>query len=266
MAGVDSNTKLLLHFNGTNGSTTVSDSSPAAHGNATVAGNAQLTTADKVFGTASLTLDGTGDYIYYADHADWDIVGSNTDDWTIDIRVKLANTSANNALVTQVQTVNSNEWRLIHNNDTRLAFYFVIGGTWHGLNGGSITDNNWHHAALCKVGSTYGLYLDGTQTAYLSDSGTATYSGSLGIGALDVPAHGYDPLSGKIDELRIQHSNIFGAAPNVGETDTITVPTDEYAVAAGPANLKTLMGVAKASIKTVNGLAIASVKKVSGVA
>ena len=36
------------------------------------------------------------------------------------------------------------------------------------------------------------------------------------------------------------------------------------ALAAGPANLKTWNGLAKASIKTMNGLAIGSVKSVDG--
>ena len=33
---------------------------------------------------------------------------------------------------------------------------------------------------------------------------------------------------GYMDEIRIQHSNIFSATPVVGLTDTITVPTAEY--------------------------------------
>lgn len=46
--------------------------------------------------------------------------------------------------------------------------------------------------------------------------------------------------------------------------DTIT-PTDP-APASGPANVKTINGLAKASVKTLNGLAIASVKTINGLA
>ena len=35
-------------------------------------------------------------------------------------------------------------------------------------------------------------------------------------------------FNGNTDELRIQKSNLFGAAPNVGLTDTIDVPTKAY--------------------------------------
>jgi hypothetical protein len=31
-----------------------------------------------------------------------------------------------------------------------------------------------------------------------------------------------------MDEIRIQKSNYFNAAPNVGKTNTITVPTEAY--------------------------------------
>ena len=50
---------LVAHMNGADESVIIPDSSPSAHGNATVVGNAQLDTAQKVFGTASLLLDGT---------------------------------------------------------------------------------------------------------------------------------------------------------------------------------------------------------------
>jgi hypothetical protein len=31
-----------------------------------------------------------------------------------------------------------------------------------------------------------------------------------------------------MDEIRISPSNVFGASPNSGKTDTIEVPTGEY--------------------------------------
>jgi hypothetical protein len=58
-AGVDAAT--LLHFDGSDGSTTFTDSgiSPVSF---TASGNAQLDTAQQKFGTASVYLDGTGSY------------------------------------------------------------------------------------------------------------------------------------------------------------------------------------------------------------
>jgi len=53
--------KSLQHFDGANGSTTFSDEKGITW---TASGNAQLATANKLFGTACLELDGVTDYIY----------------------------------------------------------------------------------------------------------------------------------------------------------------------------------------------------------
>jgi len=51
---------LLLHFDGTDGATTTTDDGPDER-TITLAGDAELDTAQKKFGTASLLLDGNGD-------------------------------------------------------------------------------------------------------------------------------------------------------------------------------------------------------------
>ena len=57
-----SQVSLLLHGDGTNGSTTITDSSPSPK-TVTVAGNAQISTAQSKFGGSSLAFDGSGDYL-----------------------------------------------------------------------------------------------------------------------------------------------------------------------------------------------------------
>lgn len=76
------NCKLLLHCDGTDGSTTFTDSSGLGKTTSSVSGNAQLDTADQRFGTASALFDGTGDRVQWASHADWNI--PNGTDFTID--------------------------------------------------------------------------------------------------------------------------------------------------------------------------------------
>jgi len=60
------NRVLLLDFDGTDGATSATDASRFAH-TLTFNGDAQLDTANKKFGTASLLLDGTGDYVTISD-------------------------------------------------------------------------------------------------------------------------------------------------------------------------------------------------------
>ena len=75
---------LLLHGNGTNGSTTFTDNSPSPK-TVTAVGNAQISTAQSKFGGTSIAFDGTGDYLS---------IGSNTglalgSTWTIEFFVYL---------------------------------------------------------------------------------------------------------------------------------------------------------------------------------
>ena len=62
------NNSLLLHGDGTNGSTTFKDDSINNH-TITAYGNAQISTAQSKFGGSSIYFDGNGDYlIYYPVH------------------------------------------------------------------------------------------------------------------------------------------------------------------------------------------------------
>lgn len=228
-AGLDANTNLLMHMDGADDGTTFSDSSITSNkGNATVTATVQTKTATKKWGTASALFDGDSGYLTYADSADWDLLGSNSDNWTIDMQIKFTDHSGTDFVFEQSED-DSNGYFFYHYDGGGFAFYMTAGGSQDiTLVGGEITDTNWHHVALIKVGNTYGVYLDGTQTSYDSDNSTDTYGAALNIGA----KRGATFYDGYMDELRIQHNNYFEAAPVVGLTDTITVPTEAYGVSA----------------------------------
>jgi hypothetical protein len=81
-AGNDSFTKILLHMDGTNGSTTFTDSNSGGSAHTwTAAGDAKLTTGTYKFGGASGIFDGTGILSLHADSSDFTL-GSG--DWTVD--------------------------------------------------------------------------------------------------------------------------------------------------------------------------------------
>lgn len=222
----DSNTVLLLQFNGNEaiGSGTTHD--------VTVA-NTGLVVAQEVNAAAfeqSYQYDGSSDYCTVPDHADWDVAGSTSQDYTLDMWVKHDDHAGTETYICQYEDSN-NYWVLEHVHGTGLQFRVVSGGsTVVTLSGGEITDTNWTHIALCKVtsggGSTveYGLYKSGTQTAYVSDTSTDTFAGTLRLGAL-APSNYFD---GYLDEIRVQKSNWFNASPNATPDDTITVETTPY--------------------------------------
>src|SRR5262245_32929117 len=81
--GNDTNCKVLLHFNGTDTATTITDSNAGGSAHTwTAAGNAQIDTAASKFGGASGLFDGTGDWVTTSDHADFTL-GSGA--FTIDL-------------------------------------------------------------------------------------------------------------------------------------------------------------------------------------
>lgn len=218
--------RLMLHFNGADGDTNTVDAT-GRHGTITFNGTAQLDTAETKWGTAALLLDGNSDYLSIANSEDWYICSDADEDWTIDFWVKHDDHAGTETYIQHYED-GDNSWRIVHVHGSGVRFYVESGAAVviDTGSGGEITDTNWHHIALCKVGDEYGLYVDGSQVAYTQDSSVDTFAGSLYIGATGTPGNYYD---GSIDELRIDNSNHFSAAPNVGESDTITEPTAEYA-------------------------------------
>jgi hypothetical protein len=101
VSGIGSETKLLLHCDGSDESTTITDSSPTTAHTMTAVGNAKLDTTIKKFGTASLQLDGTGDWVTAPDDADFVLSGGT---WTWEGLVYLNNLSADHGLYSQAKS------------------------------------------------------------------------------------------------------------------------------------------------------------------
>ena len=90
-----SNRVLLLHCDGTDGSTSFIDSSSSGH-TVTAVGNAQIDTAQYKFGGASALFDGSGDYLTVPDSSDFNF-GANP--VTIDFWVKFNAITAEDGLL-----------------------------------------------------------------------------------------------------------------------------------------------------------------------
>ena len=232
----DADLKLLLHLDGADDATSTVDSA-GRHSPITFQGGANLDDDIFKFGASALELTtATSDYLEIADSSDWDLYGSKYDDYCIDFWVKLSDYSGNSGLISHGDNYTNNGWTLYHDVTSSLGLRLNssdYGTTFHSNDGtgatGVISDSNWHHIALIKVETDIGIYLDGTQCAYadLSALNPLTafvgYSGTLKIGAFP-GLEGY--MDGWLDEVRIaRHNDFFNAAPNSGQTDTITVPT-----------------------------------------
>jgi len=238
----DANTKLLLHFDGN-----LVDSSSSAHTvtnngmtfeqsgvNATVAEQDTSGWDNPItfLGDAKVELfkfneagvfNGTSAYLTAPDSADWDVFANTTSSWTIDAWIKLD--SLGDGTVVQQFEDNSNRWQFDFTT-TSIGYLLQESGVSeqtayanHGMTAGS-----WYHVALVKIANEVGIYVDGIQLVYVQDNDIASFSGLLYVGRNAHSSVG-NYFDGRMDEVRIYNGNPFSAAPNIGKTDTITVPT-----------------------------------------
>ncbi len=185
---------LLLHFNGSNGSTIFTDNSPTPK-TATPAGNAQISTAQSKFGGASLYLDGTGDYLTFPSNSQF---AYGTGNFTIECWVYFAAGSSYRQIFSNRPTPGSvsSEGSLAINPSNGLSWYtntFIIDYTT------SIGTNQWVHVAICRNGSSLKVFANGVQVGSTTNSDNLT-STSFTIGA---NGNGSEAFNGYIDEFRI---------------------------------------------------------------
>ena len=200
---------LIAHLDGVDASTTITDSSNRGHA-FTVSGNAQLDTAESKFGTASLLLDGTGDFIKLGIHSqDFAFLRNN---FTIDFWIKRARASTGENLFDtrplgevggDAGPFGGRAFPVIHIDASDKLNFFAdavnrITGTT------SITnDGSFHHVALTRSGNDHRLFLDGVQEGSTFTSDLDYYCGMGGpwFGS-DTGAAG--SFSGWMDEIHVE--------------------------------------------------------------
>jgi len=170
----------LLHFDGTNGSTTMTD----VYANTwTARSGAALSTAQQKFGSASLLLNGSSDYID-TPSAPF-VVGSG--DFTYEAQIRPGGVSGSQVIWGKQSGGGFNGVLFFLNND-KLYCLAGNGSAW-GINFGGATSlvaNVWRHVALVRYGNVFTLYLDGvadgTQTGAgaISDGGNTQCIGQSG--------------------------------------------------------------------------------------
>lgn len=184
----------LLHLNGTNGSTTITDETGRSW---SAVGTAAISTAQSKFGGASLGLDGSGARITTADSLDF-MFGA---DFTIEAQVRRAASGIVHTIAGQWgATVGNRSWLLFIDTDNFLKFASHT-------TGGSIatsavtTINTWHHVSASRVGTNVYVSVDGVVTSSVLSGSLQNSPQSIDIGSYDAGASGR--LNGFVDELRI---------------------------------------------------------------
>lgn len=202
----DANTMLLLHGDGANGGTTFTDSSPTSPHTVTANGNAQTSTAQKKFGTASALFDGAGDYLSIPDNADFNLSAG---EWSIDFWMYPTGPYPSPSAVLYYQQTDANNYFQISYETISavkhtIALKIVAGGaTVVSVAGNTNIKKNkqFYHVEVTQSAGKYYVFVDGSQDAAVTDADNpANYTGSVYIGADSVGAHGY---AGHLDEIRV---------------------------------------------------------------
>lgn len=202
-----SSTKLLLSGDGSAGSSTFTDESASARGNASLVGSPVVSTTAK-FGSGSIRLPGAG-AVTFGDSADWAFA---SDDFTMETWARFDAAKigvSEQAIIAQWTGIASGSgawgWYLT---TTALSFKasssgsapagspFPISYTW------TPTADTFYHLVVERSGSTWRMYIDGSMVAKITSSlSIVDIAGSLMVGSHR--SGSFSNLQGYVDEVRI---------------------------------------------------------------
>jgi hypothetical protein len=197
------NVSLLLHGNGTNGSTTITDNSPTPK-TVTAVGNAQISTAvADPFGNSTkgvIAFDGTGDSLSIERTTAFNF---GSEDFTIETWIRAAAVDATYRILfsagNPVQIYVRNQTLEVYFNDSDDNVSYIVNSMFGPAS--SIAVNNWAHVAVVRSGTTFRAYVNGVSgTAVTGVSAAIFYSATApSVGSLA----GASSFNGYLDDLRI---------------------------------------------------------------
>ena len=218
----DANTLLLLHMDGTDASTVFEDDvGVRAPKGITALGNAQVDTAQSKFGGASALFDGTGDYLdlYPRDT----LMRWNDSNHTIETFVRInsfTGISAGSDLPVlyglKFVDAGGNYWSFGPISTGAVRFYYFNGSSQTLTTTGiTLTTNTWYHIAFVRNGTSIKIYVDGTERASGTVSGTPQY---VADHPMSLGMYANNSFNGHIDEFRVSNTARYTA----GFTPTTT--------------------------------------------
>jgi hypothetical protein len=192
------NVSLLLHGNGTNGSTTITDNSPSPK-TVTAVGNAQISTAQSKFGGASIAFSGgTSSWLSAPDVSALALLGF---DFTFELWAYF--TTSDNEFIFWNANSSTFGFRLNQVGSTSINLLASTTGSSHTTNvsaANALQVNTWQHIAVSRSGTSCKIFVNGLQVIDTTITGALSNGGINLIGGRSAfPA----TMNGYIDDLRI---------------------------------------------------------------
>jgi len=199
-------TSLLMHFNGTNGSTTMTDNSKNNLA-VTATNGAAISTAQSKFGGSSVLFDGTNDYVsttYNTALFDWWTVDYTLEMWVYAISFPAATGSGGsigNLIGNMSFNSDTNYWSFGTNSSGNVKFYYYNGSPQSFTSNLTLTLNTWTHLAMVKSSVGVDIYVNGVKSS-TTHTIVGTPQSSTNT-AFTIGAYTNGFYQGYIDELRI---------------------------------------------------------------
>lgn len=194
-----SSVELLMHMEGTDASTTFTD--VKGH-TCTAAGNAQIDTADKKYGTSSALFDGSGDTVTIGGNGDFSFTGA----FTIEFWAK-PNSGADRCAISKRST-GSNGWAWELRSTGALWLRALIDGTYSDTrfttSTGVFSFGAWSHFALTRSGGVYTFWVNGSSVGTTTLGGGSIHNdpnAPCRLGTANTAGENY--YSGWLDEVRV---------------------------------------------------------------
>ena len=191
------NVSLLLHMDGSNGSTTFTDSSSNSL-LVTPSGNANTSTAQSKFGGASAYFDGTGAYLSVSANSN---LAFGTSDFTVEMFLYFS-------VLAQMPIYETPSLAAAGARNTGFLWYLTSsnklevfsGNSNRGESATALTAGGWYHVAVVRSSGTFSYFIDGVKDATTFDL-TTNFTDSSPLVGRFCDSNGY--FSGYIDDLRI---------------------------------------------------------------
>lgn len=190
---------ILLHMDGTNGSTTFIDSSKY---NATITVNnqAQISTVQSKFGGASALFDGTTDSITAPSNA---TAFTCYEDFTIEFWMYVVTNDSNAGIISNgAGSLSGTAFTIIANHTTqtnRVSIWNAPSSSSALCSTGTYSTATWHHVAFVRSEGTLTPYLDGVAGTSVANTSVWTLSATN----FRVGRYWNGDFNGHIDEVRV---------------------------------------------------------------
>ena len=219
--GIDSSAIFAPHCNGTNGSTTITDSSSTSH-SPTAGTSVTISTSQSKFGSASCRFGAATSYVSIPNNA---VFNFGTGNFTIEMWIRI---DANGDHQVLMSDAGEADWINFYYNTSQWVVR-LEGGAGIIFSGGQMSADTWYHVALVRSGTDMKLFLNGTQVGSTGTSSANLQTSSAVIIGRS-PTNPYvGTQTSYIDEVRLS---------NVARwTSNFTAPSAEYAAPSSSATV-----------------------------